>query len=520
MFAKEDIMSEILSIRYESPKKERILCSKLLANADDDYTKAFARTYLGDAFLALGLLDNAMRECQMALYMTEQNGYEKLSLTLYNLLGILYTSIDDEQGALDCFFKGVSLAKKVGEQMMSAVIYANFAYLYSKYNKYDKALDILNRAIDVTNTATNNEGKIKLEESFFYRNTADILLEKGEYDKAYKYLELIKADANIDEDINLLMLYSIYCTKTLDMNNATAYIDKVIVLADKETNKLEKITYYLGIIELYLMLKLYSKAEYIANKCEEVLKENNISARWVKLAELKIEIYTNTGQSDKLALAYRLFYEKDRELTHNRQKAEVKRLKKKIALYNEMEKHANMKVEQEKLISMTECDELTGVFNRRGIRKYLDIKFTETQNKNENIGIMIIDIDYFKEYNDTYGHLFGDECLKGIARSLQDATKDSGFVGRYGGDEFLVVVSNQTQEEVEDIITKIRKNVQALDLENINSKVSNSVTVTIGAVNTIPKKGTELLEYMHAADSALYEIKKKSRNGYHIANSL
>lgn len=520
MFAKEEIMSEILNIRYESPKQERILCSKLLANADDDYTKAFARTYLGDAFHSLGLLDNALRECQMALELSEKNGYEKLSLTLYNILGIIYTYVEDEQGALDCFFKGIALAKKVEEHMMSAAIHANLAYMYGKFYKYDKSLDTLQKAIEINDSATNNEARVQLGNLFFYRNKANVLLEKGEYESAHKYLELIKEETNINEDINLLILYAIYYTKLKDIDNATFYIDKIRDRANTITNKLDKITVYFELIELYLFWQQYDEAESIVDICDDILEEIKLPNKYVKLAEYKIEIYTNINKKDKLIEAYRLFYEKDRELTSTRQKAEVKRIKKKIALHNEMEKHATMQAKQEELISKSECDELTAVFNRRGIRKYLEMKYMESQKSETNIAIIIIDVDYFKEYNDTYGHLLGDECLKSIAKALNDAVKDSGFVGRYGGDEFLIVASNKTEEEIEKIIVDIRNNIEELQLENVNSKVSNMVTVTIGAVNTVPKKDTDLLEYMHAADNALYEIKKKSRNGYHITNSL
>ena len=70
------------------------------------------------------------------------------------------------------------------------------------------------------------------------------------------------------------------------------------------------------------------------------------------------------------------------------------------------------------------------------------------------------------------------------------------------------------------MITRIRDSIDGLFITNVNSKVSEFVTVTIGAINTIPSDNTDILEYMHAADNALYDIKKKSRNGFHIANAL
>ena len=134
--------------------------------------------------------------------------------------------------------------------------------------------------------------------------------------------------------------------------------------------------------------------------------------------------------------------------------------------------------------------------------------------------VMIVDVDYFKEFNDTYGHLAGDDCLKQIAGALTSALDDKGIVGRYGGDEFLVAVTDRKTEEITDIIINIRQKIKNLMLENVNSKISKYLTVTIGAVNAVPGKQTDILEYMHAADTALYEIKKDSKNGFYVKDSL
>ena len=102
-------MEQILEVRHQSPEKERDLCLKLLEMNETEYERAFAHTYLADAFHSMGMLDKAMDEYHAAMDLMGKKEYDKLFLTLYNLAGGIHIGQDDEQGALDCFFKEISL---------------------------------------------------------------------------------------------------------------------------------------------------------------------------------------------------------------------------------------------------------------------------------------------------------------------------------------------------------------------------------------------------------------------------
>ena len=104
------------------------------------------------------------------------------------------------------------------------------------------------------------------------------------------------------------------------------------------------------------------------------------------------------------------------------------------------------------LVSQSEQDELTKIYNRRGIKRHVGAKFKETQQLLKSFSIAIVDVDYFKEYNDTYGHPAGDNILQTIAQILEESVSKAGIVGRYGGDEFLIAIAQRNSEEVEQII--------------------------------------------------------------------
>ena len=520
MNEKESLMEEILNIRYESAEKEKELCIKLLDCSDDDYTQAFARTYLGDAFHSLGLLDSALRECLKALEISEKNRYEKLMLTLCNIIGIIYITIEDEQSSLDYYYRAMRLADEVNDTMMSSMIMANIASIYNKFGEYNKAMINLDKAYEIANSATDNDSHLKYTDTFFNGNKADIAISSGNYEEGLRYLKNTNIDPETTCDIIIVILYASYYTGVQDKDNALKYIGRIIELIESDNNNMDMKSYYFDIIEMYLKLSEYESAKRYAIKLEEVVRNMNITGKWVKLLDLEIKIYTALGDEERLNEAYQNFYEKDKEFNEERMTTSVKRLKRRIDLQNEIDKHADMQAKQEQLVNMSENDELTNVLNRRGLRKKLDTMYQKAKEEASLLAVMIIDVDYFKEFNDTYGHLAGDDCLRKIASALRDSVGMDGIVGRYGGDEFMVVVSGMERNELVNMITRIRDSIDGLFITNVNSKVSEFVTVTIGAINTIPSDNTDILEYMHAADNALYDIKKKSRNGFHIANAL
>ena len=368
--------------------------------------------------------------------------------------------------------------------------------------------------------AVQNDAHVEFSDKFYYKQTAGIALQKKEPDVAFPLLQKVDPRGEYTEDTEMMTMYAVYYTQKNEKERSLSYLNIVMNNMENEGNEFERLSYYFDVIDLYLELQEFEKAQKVVQKAKNILRGMNISAKWVKLANYEVEISKALGDEKNLQKAYQLFYEKDTQFDENRKQAAIKRLKKRIELQSEIDKRADMEAAQAILITKSERDELTGIFNRRGIRKYLSEKYCYAQQQEKMFAVMIVDVDYFKEFNDTYGHLAGDDCLKQIAGALTSALNDKGIVGRYGGDEFLVAVTDRKTEEITDIIINIRQKIKNLMLENVNSKISKYLTVTIGAVNAVPGKQTDILEYMHAADTALYEIKKDSKNGFLVKDSL
>lgn len=185
-------------------------------------------------------------------------------------------------------------------------------------------------------------------------------------------------------------------------------------------------------------------------------------------------------------------------------------------------KKSNEKIEQQKLelekvnqdLKQLSCkDPLTGVWNRRKYDETMGMEWHRCLRYKRSIALILLDIDYFKEFNDTYGHMTGDECLVKVGEVLKNSlSRSSDMAARYGGDEFIVLLPDSGKEEVIKVGTMLRKKIESLNIPHEKSSVSNCVTVSIGAASTIPDNNSIYDDLFKVVDSALYIAKEAGRN--------
>ena len=187
-----------------------------------------------------------------------------------------------------------------------------------------------------------------------------------------------------------------------------------------------------------------------------------------------------------------------------------------------IERFADKKIIEEqnvRLKEMAETDGLTGVYNRRFFDENLKRVMKTLCRSKCSLCLMLVDIDYFKNYNDTYGHGEGDECLKKVAKAIADAAKrEDDFVARYGGEEFAVVLPNTDGVAARIIAERIIENIRALNVLHENSEAADCVTVSIGGVFQDASVNSNVAEYIKRADDALYESKRNGRNRYTLSS--
>lgn len=175
--------------------------------------------------------------------------------------------------------------------------------------------------------------------------------------------------------------------------------------------------------------------------------------------------------------------------------------------------HRTNYLEARLLTEMACRDGLTGIYNRRMLDEHIDKVWQQAGRERVAVALLLIDIDYFKAYNDYYGHQAGDECLKHVAKALAHcARRPLDFAARYGGEEFAVVLYDARREYVEELTRQIQNSMNDLALKHPASPVSAQLTVSIGAACVLPKPERSQYGFIQLADEALYEAKGSGRN--------
>jgi diguanylate cyclase (GGDEF)-like protein len=158
-------------------------------------------------------------------------------------------------------------------------------------------------------------------------------------------------------------------------------------------------------------------------------------------------------------------------------------------------------------------DDLTRLLNRRGFARTFKHEWERAVTSKQPLTVAMVDIDMFKAFNDTYGHLAGDDCLAAVGRALQkEASQHGGVtVARYGGEEFAVLMAGRSQTSVENILQRLRSGVEALQIQHRRSP-HHTVTVSVGLATTAEGEYADREKLLDAADRALYAAKHTGRN--------
>ncbi len=165
----------------------------------------------------------------------------------------------------------------------------------------------------------------------------------------------------------------------------------------------------------------------------------------------------------------------------------------------------------EEVTQLSYTDGLTGLHNYRYFEMRLKEEVVRYKRNEQNVSLIILDVDYFKNYNDTLGHQAGDEVLRDLGKILRQTVRENDIAARYGGEEFAVVLPGIGPKGVRILAERIRKNIEEYYFPNEEVQPSGKVTVSIG-IATLPMDADSVTDLIHKADTALYKAKNQGRN--------
>lgn len=511
-----DIIDTVLSVRFTDLEKERTCCEELLkcsAQHGYVYARAFAYTYLGDYYLAQNDAMNSGKFLYEAKQLCSKNVYPTLYMKLCHLLGFYYHLINDEQNALQYYLESIALAEDLGDVYQVCNAWNNIADMFQGHKQYEEAVNYYIKAYDAMCEKKLNDTRLYI---IVLYNLAEMNGYLNELANMQMYLE--RCEEITSEQTGDTSFYMLCCKTGRFL---LAAFQKDIQSAKVAAKEILDANFY-SVEDHYILTEfilqitqalVHLKEEYYARCYLDILEEyssmNEISftQRLVELRVLYAETFSTGIMLDQ---SYKEYCQTMRKIITLEDDVRVSGMNAKINLQKVMQEHENMLEKNKRLENEVNIDDLTNLYNRR----YFNQLFEQENVSYASWGIIMVDVDYFKEYNDAYGHIHGDLVLRTIGDILKSHSSDAIVPCRYGGDEFSCVCMNQSNEDIEAYIQKVRTDLQEHQLEHKHSLCSEQITLSIGFENRMKPNELDAQVVLNHADEALYHTKTKGRNGW------
>ena len=480
---------------------------------DDKGALSKAYYFASTVYTMLSQEEKAEECCIKSIECGKESGNIRCQILSITQLTVLKLNRMNDALAANYVYEGISLAIQNQDEDLLHTMYTLLAQIFESVEDYETSIQYHRKGVeefakqypdaDTTYVATYGARILCTSICCILLNRVD------EFEENYK--ELLR--------INFSDTMPVYTAAMVFMKGYLAYMKgekkeaetvllefmDVMQQVDEIMDLYEVLNYVYNVFESYGQLENQKK---VVDLMESYANQIDIWKCRSQCNRLKIRYYKQTENNEQLFHAYDEFYKLEQEYHTEYMKQRRSNLLLRKQVFEDTE---NTKHKIHTLEALSETDMLTGIANRNGLSKYINEMLPMAIEKKLECGVVLIDIDRYKGYNDFYGHLQGDACLKKIATVLKDVMKD-GFCARYGGDEFICVFIGQTKEEILDHMKLFQEQITALQIEHAKNPPHNIVTVSQGGEVHIPIEGEEFEKFVYEADIKLYKSKEKGRN--------
>ena len=521
------LISEIIKERYNDQTKVMKKCKSLEQYAteqQDNYLLGIVYFYLAEGYYVQDDYQNFNKYLIEGMKFQQHEKQWDLLARSYNLLGIKTDMEGSCVSALDYYLIGLNYTLEYDLPYERSLIYGNIGALYEGQKEYERARYYYIKCMeDLAN---------QVGDPFEKENLMLILLSQGRCSLYLKDIEDAKKCKEQFENskgevirkkgsyIPQLSFYAAYYGALGDISARDSYIEKIYKEIEAGRFFLDNHGELLDFCNLLLENEKYDMLQKVFEKITPVIGQAGIVSMERKLVRLEVLYYRSIGDREKYLEGCSKMFEmgelqQEELMTVRREATELR-----FSLAEAQQKEKEMQKEKENLRQKSETDELTGLSNRYKMNSHGEKLMKKSVKFGQRLGVCMLDIDYFKEYNDTYGHQKGDECIKKIGKLLKKEIKSvkNTFCARYGGDEFVIFYQNKSDEEIHRIAARLKKRVQDLKIQHDASEIDSVVSISQGIYNRVPSEEDSLEDYLRMADKALYRVKQSGRNGICIKN--
>lgn len=481
--------------------------------AHDSGVLSKAYYFLGEALALQSDYDGCEECCYLSIEHGKKSGNIRCqNLSLIKLSG-LKVDQHNEPVAIEFLYEALDLIKLNHDEDLYDIIYVLLGTLFEMAEDYDTALNYYNRGMEELLTMAPSA---KRDSAFAY--TVRMVAMAVCYIKIRDRENILRIYNEI-ADISYESITPVFSLAPAFLEGYIAFLDgerekAVTILWDviqKYQNTAEVFDTYFIPEHIYQVFESYEMREEQKAILDMMKHYYEVTAAdaWEGLyTETKIRYCRDIGDKEGLLAAYEKYYTSQQNYHNSSVKQKQEYIKLRKRLYEEKEEHLKQVAT---LQNLSTTDELTQLENRYSLMKYAPITLQNAIVRKHPYGVLLIDVDRYKEYNDTYGHVAGDECLSKVGAVLRKVMENH-FCARYGGDEFICIFTDTDSEEIKRLCSLVQQAISDLGIVHEENPPYGRVTVSQGYSVRIPSEGDDFTLFLKEADECLYKCKEMGRN--------
>ena len=515
----QNFIEETIQNRENGKFPDNETCQKVMEYAADTGSQKLAGLglyYLAEYYWQNDQYENTLQCLTESIgYLKNEQMYELLART-YNMMGAVSDRKNNRMVALSSYYNCLQYAEKYHFYYIQGMAESNIAYTLVRMRLRQEAIQHYRIAIACYD---------KSEKTYQLNyNRINCMIECG---CCHMYLGEMEEALQLWNEIEKILREapeSYYSKITLEMYRIPCELlkgheEEALKLASDLLEQLSDRDVFEEIMdELVILagiLAILPDGKYL-EELIRIIDEKHIEEHYnifLDLYPFKSELLQKKGLTWEYIDYTRQYFDIYEKYQQENREALINVIELQNRLKNVTLDWTNMKASNRELESLAMHDELTGLANRTFLHEYLTSSFEHAYEEHELMGVELMDIDFFKEYNDHYGHLAGDQCLKAIAGVLRkQQVPGKIFCARYGGDEFMILYTGMTVEKIRRVAEDILREVRKLKLPHECSNCSNYVSVSQGVFVRIPVGNSKEWDFTSRADDLLYKTKSCGRN--------
>lgn len=494
------LVEDIRRLQYDNIDemyKKCLVLKELALEQGDDYTLCLASNYMIDYYYSCKTQQETVKLANEVLAMNIEKGYPDLLMQVYNLYAIAICN-NDYSLATGYYLKGLKIAEELNDYLMIAKFNCNIGDVFIDLERPDLAEPYFIKSLQQIQKFSPDSPEYKAIR-FVLCYIIITYCEKDELEKAISLMKenqyLFKNQNNDPLDQLWTALKAVVSYGCGEVELALEYMDHILnhEVHGFRANEVIYLIHHM-LLKITFEMKDKERTQYVYR----LLEKNDFGKTGIRsqieMLEMRIQYCQIFHIDDELPHLYAQYYHLMQQNKKENTDFCLNSVLYKIELFKEKE-------EKRDIVKLSQLDELTRIYNRR----YFHYKYSEVKNKCHLLGVIIFDLDHFKQHNDQLGHLNGDMILRDFAKTLQQDNEK--IIGcRFGGDEFICICIDCDEKEIIGFIENVYSSFEALEHQGI--------TISCGYYNTFNQcLSKEVL--IDNADYYLYFVKKNGKNGYY-----